>query len=641
MNSFQPSFWTGVFLSFVLVSQAGAQDASITVTGTRSFVVDPGLPVQTLTAADLAARSGQDLRTLLTSFAGLSLRNLTGGVGTEEPVAAGFGENSQGRVLVLLDGVELNPPDMGKLNWLLIPVSQLESISWIPGSASVIYGDKASGGVLDLRTKTGSKNTAEVTAEGGQFGRRSASLSVHQVLGQDSFRLSGQMAALDGFRIASASSSAGLGLDFTRKLDSLNLKLAGRLNTSEAQLPGSLTEAQFLAGSTAAANLQDSTKDLRGQVRLTLADAKAEVPWNGALGWTGTSRTNDLASYTTKTVSWQDQYEISGLLTVNPSFWPDLSLPLGADGHFTRLDLDRNPGLAGGARHIFAQTEAALYANPSLEWGLATLKAGLRLAQFNRWTEPTASASLQAQTGELVAPASASLHLRLTPEWGLSAGYEGVYHYPLLDEQASYAGWGPDTWNPNLRPERGHSGRLVAEYRLEKSFDLTLGLNGLWVTDEIWFDSSVFANANRTQPVQRLFAVATAAWTNELGTLKAGAQLVDARLTAGAAAGKFVPMVPQATANLRYLSVPLAGLTLDFGWDWQGSQFRGGDDANAQPVLAPRSLFDAGAVWEWEGFKLWLRGTNLTNERWAEAVYYTGWYPGAPRQLWVGASFQL
>ncbi len=83
----------------------------------------------------------------------------------------GFGDASVTRVLVLVDGRRVNRPDLAGTNWLQVPVEDVERVEVVRGPASVLYGDHAVGGVINIITKKGGEKLS-VTASGmgGSFG---------------------------------------------------------------------------------------------------------------------------------------------------------------------------------------------------------------------------------------------------------------------------------------------------------------------------------------------------------------------------------------------------------------------------------------------------------------------------------------
>lgn len=75
---------------------------------------------------------------------------------------------------VFQDGVRINEPFGDVVNWDLIPLPAVSTMSLIPGS-NPVYGLNTLGGAIDIRTKSGAQYPgAEVQAYGGSFGRMAA-----------------------------------------------------------------------------------------------------------------------------------------------------------------------------------------------------------------------------------------------------------------------------------------------------------------------------------------------------------------------------------------------------------------------------------------------------------------------------------
>ena len=65
----------------------------------------------------------------------------------------GFGETGPLNTLVLVDGRRVNEIDLSGVDWTQIPLDQVERIEIVRGSGSVLYGDNAVGGVINIITK--------------------------------------------------------------------------------------------------------------------------------------------------------------------------------------------------------------------------------------------------------------------------------------------------------------------------------------------------------------------------------------------------------------------------------------------------------------------------------------------------------
>ena len=127
----------------------------------------------TVITEDEIKKSGKtELVDVLSDIAGVTFRSYS--TGAEAQVSMrGFGENSYGRVQVLVDGRSLNNPDMSGLNWQSIPLSSIEKIEILDGPSAVLYGSGAVGGVINIITKESAPGvTAEPTIAYGSHNTR-------------------------------------------------------------------------------------------------------------------------------------------------------------------------------------------------------------------------------------------------------------------------------------------------------------------------------------------------------------------------------------------------------------------------------------------------------------------------------------
>lgn len=64
----------------------------------------------------------------------------------------GWSYNVGSRVMVLLDDMPLMGPDLGDVQWDLLPIEAAENVEVIKGPSSVLYGSSASAGTVNVRT---------------------------------------------------------------------------------------------------------------------------------------------------------------------------------------------------------------------------------------------------------------------------------------------------------------------------------------------------------------------------------------------------------------------------------------------------------------------------------------------------------
>ena len=74
-----------------------------------------------------------------------------------------------GRTLVLIDGLPANDAFYGTVQWNLVPMSSIESVEFVRGGVSSLYGNYGMGGVININTKTPKNSSQDVSASIGSF----------------------------------------------------------------------------------------------------------------------------------------------------------------------------------------------------------------------------------------------------------------------------------------------------------------------------------------------------------------------------------------------------------------------------------------------------------------------------------------
>jgi len=74
-----------------------------------------------------------------------------------------------GRTLVLIDGLPANDAFYGTVQWNLVPMSSIESVEFVRGGVSSLYGNYGMGGVININTKTPKNSSQEVSASIGSY----------------------------------------------------------------------------------------------------------------------------------------------------------------------------------------------------------------------------------------------------------------------------------------------------------------------------------------------------------------------------------------------------------------------------------------------------------------------------------------
>lgn len=631
--------------------QQGDPALRVVVTASRDeqSVLESPAMVRVIGADEIRSSGRASLTELLSSVPGISVRSYSGDAEAQVSMR-GFGENSFGRVTVLVDGRRLNNPDMQGINWLSIPLASIDKIEIMDGGAAVLYGSGAVGGVINIITRrSGGAGDSSLTMTMGGFDTLRGQFTLDIGSDDGGVQISLDQYNSDGYRDRSAVRSTNLGVSGFRDIgDRLTLDGSASVSDSFYQMPGALTLDDFRNTPRKAANPRDEGINREW----TLA---ASADWQGPgkirirlpLDWSFKSVLADTPSWMTPT--WSRRYV--NLASARPGvFWTGGSkdLSLRASGG---VDL----GYATLSSHSYSDPERTVKTNAfEIEkrdaglWisGTARHGSGLGLTAGARWD----TAFIAAENRDASVSDSAQYSL---PVWDLRlswtdrrhiavhAAWNTVFRYPFTDEVASLYGFGFDSFNTGLRPEHGQT--LEGGFRITGFTWLDAGLVAWYVRmeDEIALNAS-WENENLDRTVRRGGSVDATLRPHRMIELKAAWSLADARFDTGDHKGNRIPLVPRNSLTLGgRLNLP-GGLSVIPEWQWVEGMYAGGDVTNTGS-LNSWSLMNVGASFTPGYFdgRLSLRADvmNILDESWAPLVYYGGYYPGSGRHGRVSFSW--
>ncbi|MGR9092782.1 MAG: TonB-dependent receptor domain-containing protein [Gammaproteobacteria bacterium] len=178
MELFRPG--TAIALTLCIALPAFASDISpgdtIVVTATRTEIPleQATVPVRVITRDDIELSLAADLAELLRFEAGIDIgRN--GGPGQATSMFLRGTESNH--VLVLIDGVRMNPGTLGGAAIQHISPEVIERVEIVKGARSALFGTDAIGGVINIITRRAEETSVEAGAGAGSFDSRSAFVS--------------------------------------------------------------------------------------------------------------------------------------------------------------------------------------------------------------------------------------------------------------------------------------------------------------------------------------------------------------------------------------------------------------------------------------------------------------------------------
>jgi len=148
----------------------------VVVTATRTLLPLQEAPgsVEVISRDELERLPGGDIADALRLRAGVEVAR-AGGPGQQTSLFLRGTESNH--VLVLVDGVRINPGTIGSAAIQNIPPGMIERIEVVKGPRSTLYGSDAIGGVVNIITRRGAGAGLSAEVGGGAWDTRSAGLS--------------------------------------------------------------------------------------------------------------------------------------------------------------------------------------------------------------------------------------------------------------------------------------------------------------------------------------------------------------------------------------------------------------------------------------------------------------------------------
>jgi iron complex outermembrane receptor protein len=626
--------------------------SEIVVTATRDKTEASRTPVSisVITAEDIDRKGANNLSDVLRDVPGVQIRSLSGGPIAEAAMRGG-GENSQGRVLVLLDGRRLNNPDMSSMNWLQIPLNLVDRVEVLRGSQTALYGDFASEGVINIITKKGSaKPAAEVSLIGASDDTSIARAGVSGTSGGPlpvSVAANAEWETSDGYRDRSGHESYGAGgrlsSDFS---DRTGAAIAGSWYRSYYELPGDLTRQEMKDNPRQSHNPEDDSDNDYLNANLDYyAEPVDGMRLEAGLGWLEKKTEGNVASWFMFSDTDLDSYSVQPRMTVDGA-WGGLNQRtlVGTDLYWDRMDVVRYSDAARTSRTIDAELEKDTVGGflrhqveLSPEW---IVHGAVRVEQ--------ATLGADAEAGGVTVVDESSAHHGSAWEGGLVYAFDqrskaftrvgSVYRYPFVDEQISYYGFGTDDFYRELEAEKGLNTEAGLELGWDPRWRASATLFRLEMRDEVAWDPIANRNANLDE-TRRQGAELAGGWKPlDRVELEASYTVMEAEFTSGVNDGNEVPLVPEHLATgLVRIGLP-ADLWLDATVRYTGESPLGGDVGNAGPELDAYTTLDLALRYRpASGFTAFVGVDNVTDEAYAAVAYkgfsQDGYYP-SPGQTW-------
>jgi iron complex outermembrane receptor protein len=628
---------------------AGLTLAPIVITGSR-FDADPALaPIgATVISAEDIRRSGAgDVNAAIRKIGGVYGRQSLDGSPDFGLDLRGFGTNSSQNMVIVVDGVRLSENEL--LNAVLsgIPVDSVERIEITRGGASVLYGDGATGGVINIVTKRPGKaaSRGSVFVEGGQFNAGEVRVSAAQAWDGFAADASAGYQRTDNYRdnneFKQSHFSGGAQWYGADGKNRIGFRYEGA--RQDMRFAGSLSEAQFNANPRQTRTPDDNGSldydrlTVSGQYRVAGFDLAADLSYRKktvestyVFGGFPSS-----ASYDSKQTQFSPRLrrlgEIGGMLN---------EVVAGADFIVWDRDTTSSFSAAGASQH-----SKALYLRDELRFDAAhegRISAGVRRELFDKdFSDPLGFSTTGYEVNQGL------------NAWELQASYMPLarvtvfgkagqsYRVANADENAA-----TPVDNQPLLPQKSHDAELGLGYA-DSASKITARVFRHELSNEIFYDPTLNfgfgANTNLDPTRRQGFELDAEQRIAADWSVSAHYQHVQAKFTEGVNDGREMVLVPKNTLTAR-LSWATARQSADIGAQWVDSQRYGSDFDNSCSGLIPSyTTLDARYARKFGQWELALSGANLTDKHYFSQAFACkgGIYPSDGRQMKVSARYEF
>jgi len=604
----------------------------VVVTGTRTAEEIKKVPanITVITRRNIEASNAKNVPDLLRTQEGIVVRDFLGNGKTVDVDLRGFGETASSNTLVLVDGRRVNAIDLSGVDWTQIPLEQIDRIEIVRGTGSVLYGDNAVGGVINIITKTpGKKPHAKVAVILGSYGRNKESVSFSGGQGKVAASLFATYDSTNGYRENNAFRAKDAGAKIVLDpSEILRFTLSGSYHSDQYGLPGYLSKAEVELDRQATnspldnAYTRDKYADLGmdldlaglGRVVADISYRKRDSETNW-VSWLWTSETE------TKTKGFTPHYVWEGSLAGHEN-----TFIAGVDLYWTDMDiLTSSESVDKDSQGYYFNNALSLFEN-------LILSVGARHERVEYEFDTTTADVKPVDRKEAY---SAGLTYTYQGRSSLFVRANKSFRFPLTDELfSSFSGL-----NADLKPQEGKHYELGIRHYFSKKMYLTATLYRAAFDNEIFYNPLTFTNENHPETLHRGIEIGAKADPCRFFTCFANYTYEKATFEKEPFDGNDIPAVPKNRGNFGFnIHDFIPGVTLTAQYNYVGSSYAISDQANQHEKLESYYTIDSKIAYKWKNLEAFFGVNNITDEKYSQYVV-AGWsglvfYP-SPERNWV------
>ncbi|MFH1846695.1 MAG: TonB-dependent receptor [Candidatus Omnitrophota bacterium] len=634
----------------------------------KESISDVSRGITVITKQDIDNSGANYLPELLQHYTGISVADYFGNPKGTVVDIRGFGESSNSNVLVLIDGRRTNQVDLSGVDWAQIDLNAVDRIEIVRGPSTVLYGDNAAAGVINIITKKGRKKQPEVVVgtEWGSYQYKKGFLEFGGASELMDYFFTYAYQDTSGYR----SNNDYLANDCFGKItvypaDVLEVDISAGYHRDHYGMPGPLYPHQLEAKGRRGTVYDDDrgfTSDYFATfvpkfiVNMGNADAMLSFfnSYRDRRAKGLTVYTQGVSEYETahhiKTYEFRPQFEIDLFLAGFEN-----KIKMGTDYFFAEDSVLSGNRIGDNQDETDIKKQTlGMYIHDSFKlFDRVLCNAGFRGEWADYKFSQTRLVSNEDSKSLRDAAFNAGVGYKYNDKAQVYFDFSRSYRLPNTEEyyqnKAIYFGTEYGGLNADIKHQKTNSYELgIRDVGLDL-VDLNADIFLMEIRNEIYYDPSTWQNSNY-KPETRHYGLELETVFNLLdGKVRPFAYwtLQKSYFKGGTYANNLVPFVPANKITAGVTVSPVKNLNWTVFFTYVGSRYKISDQKNIAPVLDDYTVFDTTIDYKYKDLKVWLAVKNLFNKEYNAygVTNSTGtaetFYPAPERNLEVGASIEF
>lgn len=589
--------------------------------------------VTVISQRDIKSSNAQKTVDVLRSVSGLMVRDWYGNATKAAVDIRGFGEQANLNVLVLIDGRRVNEVDLSGVDWTQIPLDQVERIEIIRGgSGSVLYGDNAVSGVINIVTKKGlGKPQLELKTQVGSYDMNRQGIFISGSKEAFSYRITASRDATHGYRENSYYKADDFGIRLIYDIEpEFSLRFSSSFHKSDYGLPGPLSSSDLQTMGRRASKYGDDHAQDKDYYFDMGMDKEFGDFGDFDIGFSFRKKQVDtfwLSSYHSPyDPTYKNTIDTFGL---TPKYVLNKKI-FGCDNKFVAgLDYYRSDYSSDNYNHSDALQNTTDIDKASVGYYLQneysilkdlTWVGGYRYESAKYNFDYHDNTGFNSDVDKDLKPNKKAYNFGLVYTYqndsNLFLNTAQSFRFPATDEYFSI--WGSPPVNTNLKPQVARNYELGIRHRFSPNLKFDLTLFRMNLKNELYYNPATYANENYDKTRHQGFEFSFDSKIIKNIGLFSNYSYTKATFKDGTYDDKNIPMVPRHKGSLGINFLLPKNINLNILGNYVGERYFINDQANSLSRLNGYFVADTNISYAYKDFTIMVVVNNIFDKKYSE-----------------------